>query len=210
MPRPTIDSPALRRSTRLLLVAALGLTFALGEASLMLDSADARPRPTRRKSNFEANKTFGIGLMIGAPTGLSGKYFVGRSNAIDFGIGSIYQYRDRRGLHIHADYLWHPVSLASAPAFELPLYLGVGGRMFNGDRCYIRDRGNCDYYYNDYTAIGVRAPVGIAFDFNKVPLDIFLELAFVFDFVVDRDDRYDDDAIYVDLNGAFGVRYYFN
>lgn len=197
------------RASRVLLMVALGLSVIAADAALDSSTAEARPNPTRKKSNFKANKTFGIGIMLGAPTGLSGKYYLSPDTALDFGLGTIYGYRDRRGVHAHVDFLWHPVSLVSAPAFELPLYFGVGGRLLSGDRCYDYDGGRCDYYYRDYTAIGVRGPLGIAFDFNKVPIDIFLEIAFILDFVADRDDRYDD-ALYFDVNGAVGVRYFFN
>jgi len=200
-----------RRAFRALRIVLLTLAVVGGDAWLHGSTADARPRPAGRhsRSNFEANKTFGLGIMLGAPTGLSGKYFTGRSTAIDFGLGTIYGYRDRHAFHVHADYLWHPVSLVSSHAFELPLYFGVGGRFLHGNRCYRYDRGVCDYRYNDYTALGVRGPLGLAFDFNNVPIDIFVELAVVLDFVVDRDDRYDD-ALYLDIDGAVGFRYYFN
>jgi hypothetical protein len=170
--------------------------------------AEARPRPVKRASKFQANKTFGLGGMLGAPTGLSGKWFVGDSTAIDFGLGTIYGYRDRHGMHTHADFLWHPVSLASASGFELPLYLGVGGRLFNGRRCYRYDRGVCELTYRDYTALGVRGPIGLAFDFNNIPLDIFVEAALVMDILFDYDDNRED-RLYFDVNGAVGVRYYF-
>ena len=42
------------------LVLALGLTVASAP------DADARPRPAGRQSNFEANKTFGLGLIAAA------------------------------------------------------------------------------------------------------------------------------------------------
>ena len=47
-------------------------------------------------------------------------------------------------------------------------------------------------------------------DFNSIPLDIFLELALVIDFIEldDDDDPYDDDDR-VSLYGALGARYYF-
>ena len=61
--------------------------------------------------------------------------------------------------------------------------------------------------YDDVSALGIRVPVGIAFDFNNVPLDIFIELALVFDFIFD--DYYDDDFD-VDFNPAVGIRYWFN
>ena len=159
------------------------LVGAMFAATLLYSpAAEARPRPAgKARKSFEANKTFGIGLMFGAPTGLSGKYFLSPNTAIDFGLGTIYGYRDRRGLHVHGDYLWHPLSLASTDAFELPLYFGVGARLLTGNRCYRYNRGSCDYNYDGYTALGVRGPLGISFDFNKVPLDVFIEFAIVLD-----------------------------
>jgi hypothetical protein len=186
-------------------------SLVIGIVALTAESADARPRPAGRssRSNFEANKTFGLGIMLGAPTGLSGKYFTGPSNAIDFGIGYLGGYRDDDGFHVHADYLWHPVSLVSDEAFELPLYVGIGGRFWNWSHCHA----GCDIRHGG-GAIGVRGPLGIAFDFNNVPIDIFVELALVLDFFFTDDDDFDDnddyDGIDIDLNGAIGFRYYFN
>jgi len=86
----------------------------------------------------------------------------------------------------------------------------VGARLLEGDRCYTYDRGGrCTYSFNNYTALGVRGPLGLALDFNNVPLDVFFEVALVLDFLVDHDSRYDN-GVYVDVNGAFGIRYYFN
>lgn len=161
--------------------------------------AEARPRPRRGKS-FEANKTFGLGLEFGAPTGLTGKYFVEQDRALQFGLGTIYHWRDRDGLHLYLDYLFHPVSLASNPSFELPLYFGFGARIWDFDHY----RG--PYDGDDAFAIGLRVPVGIAFDFNRIPLDIFVQLAFVLDFYTG--DYYRN--VYGDLNGTFGLRYWFN
>ena len=156
--------------------------------------AHARPRPAGRHSTFQANKTFGLGLMLGAPTGLSGKYFLDSSHALDFGFGGMRYYRGRDGFHAHLDYLWHPVTLVKAQPFEIPLYLGIGARLFDFS----------DKYADDTIALGVRAPIGIAFDFNNVPLDIFFELALVADFYVDYRDN-----LGADVNGAVGIRYWF-
>lgn len=167
----------------------------------LTETADARPRPAgkSRGKKFQANKTFGLGIMLGAPSGLSGKYFYAADKAFDFGIGAIGYYRGRDGIHLHFDHLWHPLSFTSTPAFELPLYIGVGARVFDFDD----DRDNNDF---DGTAIGVRVPVGIAFDFNNHPLDIFIEFVPVLDFI-----NYDnDDDVDFDINVAVGIRYYFN
>ena len=55
------------------------------------------------------------------------------------------------------------------------------------------------------TALGVRVPIGIAFDFNNVPLDIFVEGALVVDTFLD----YDGDYNRADFNVAVGFRYWF-
>ncbi|MBK9029977.1 MAG: hypothetical protein IPL61_01340 [Myxococcales bacterium] len=170
---------------------ALTTMLALGVAA---ESATARPRP-RRAKHFEANKGFGLGIMLGAPTGLSGKYYYASDKAFDFGVGAFRYYRQRDGLQIHVDHLWHPVSLVSNADFEMPLYLGVGFRLFDFN----------DDVNHDGTAIGLRAPIGVAFDLNRTPIDIFVELALVVDLFVGYDDRYG-----ADLNGAVGFRFYFN
>jgi hypothetical protein len=182
------------------------LVLGLGTLAVSTGNAEARPRPKGfGKSDFEANKTFGLGIMLGSPSGLSGKYFVGKSTAIDFGIGFIGCCRGRDGLHVHADFLWHFKNLVHTEPFELPIYFGVGGRFFN----YDWDRRNDPDDHG--TAIGVRAPIGIAFDFNNVPLDIFVELVPVLDLIMDDDDDgFHDDGLYFDFDGAVGARYYFN
>lgn len=169
-----------------------GLCAALAGLALLfvsLQPAEARPRPRAKK--FSANKQFGVGLMVGAPTGLSGKYFFARATALDFGIGTIRGWSNRDGLHAHVDVLWHPAVLINARPFVMPFYIGLGGRLFD----YDDDN-------NDDLALGLRVPIGIAFDFNNVPLDIFIEAAFVFDFI-NRGNRLDY------LNPAVGIRYYF-
>ena len=175
---------------RMLVAASVALAMTVGAVG----EADARRRP-RRAKKFEANKSFGLGIMVGAPTAISGKYFYASDKAFDFGVGTIRYWRHRSGLHLHADHLWHPVSLVSNASFEMPLYLGVGFRLFNFD----------DADYDGATAIGVRVPVGIAFDLNNVPMDVFFELAVVADFIVDYRDDYGGD-----LEGALGFRYYFD
>src|SRR5262245_59263497 len=115
------------RASMILAMVAAGAFMGAGAGD-----AAARPRPSHAQ-RFSSNKTFGLGLMLGAPTGLSGKYFLGPDTALDFGLGAIGYYRHRDGLHIHADYLWHPVTLVRAEPFWMPLYFGVGGRVFDFD-----------------------------------------------------------------------------
>ena len=180
--------------TRKLLVAVTALVTA-GAAGT---SEAQRPRPVRSKK-FESNKRLGLGLELGAPFGLTGKYFLqdGGDKALDFGIGDIGPgyYGDRSGLHLYGDYLWHPAVLTDNESFELPLYIGLGARYWDFD--YGRATGAY--------ALGIRAPIGVAFDFNNVPLDIFVQVAFVLDFI----HNYTHD-IYPDADFSLGIRFWFN
>ena len=154
--------------------------------------------------SFQANKTFGLGAELGEPAGLTGKYFISDSTALDFGVGWIYRhYYYGDGFHVYGDLLFHPVSLASTDAFELPLYIGGGLRFWDFDYC---DMGLCTY---GGSALGVRIPIGISFDFNNAPLDIFMQLVPVVDFLYGNYyDRYRDRA-HAGIDGSVGIRFYF-
>jgi hypothetical protein len=158
------------------------------------------------RGSFEANKTFGLGLELGEPAGLNGKFFFGPRTALDFGVGYIYRhyYYDRgEGLHLYGDVLFHPVLLTSSPALEIPLYVGPGLRFWDFRYCV----GNvCDFHGS---AIGIRVPVGISFDFNNVPLDIFIQLVPTIDFLSgDYYDRFHD-RNHFGIDFSVGLRFWF-
>lgn len=160
------------------------------------------------RSSFEANKTFGLGIELGEPDGLTGKVFLSPAGAIDFGLGYIYDhYYYGDGVNLYADYLWHPVSLASTPSFELPFYVGAGLRYWDFHYCVTTGGTTvCDY---GGSTVGIRIPFGIAFDFNNKPLDIFLQLVPTLDFV--RGDYYNryGDRSHFGIDGSVGVRFWF-
>lgn len=172
-------------------------------ALLISTAAYARPRPAEGGGApaFEANKTFGLGLELGEPTGLQGKWFYTSDKAIDFGIGDIYDYYDYRGLYLYGDHLWHPANLASTQAFELPFYVGVGAALWRWE----------DYRFAPNitgSAMGVRVPIGLDFDFNNTPLDIYIQVvpsAYLF---VDAPMGYDHTG-YIIVDGSAGIRYWF-
>lgn len=189
-----MDCLRFRPRSVLAVLAAVLLCTSVGEADAQ------RRRRGERGKNFVTQDTFGLGFMLGGPTGLTGKYWIGPDTAIDFGIGAYRRFRFHSALQIHADWLLHPVNLVEHEAFDLPLYFGIGGRIlfheFDPD-----DNRNDD----DDVHIGVRGPVGLAMIFNEVPIDVFFELALVVDLVVAGD----DDVIFPDLNGVLGFRYFF-
>ena len=187
---------------RFLLAASLASTLLLAASS-----------PARAEGGHE----FGLGLELGAPTGLAMKYYMGSSGgrggmmALQAGLGVVENWGPD-GFHLHVDVVWHPTVLARTPDFTLPFYFGVGGRVldWNDDYCW-RENGVLYCEGEGDTDIGVRVPFGILMDFHKVPIDVFFELALVFDIlhIEDRDDPYDYDDDFLSLNGVLGVRYYF-
>lgn len=152
-------------------------------------------------SSYQSNGKFGLGVELGAPSGLNGKLFLSPSTALNFGVGWLYDnyYRDGEGIHLYLDHLWHPVSLTENPTFKLPFYVGVGGAFWSFD-----DRR--DRIDNRYSALGLRVPFGLAFDFNNVPLDVFVQLTLVVDvFFGDYRDRFGPGFL-----GSVGIRYWFD
>jgi hypothetical protein len=140
--------------------------------------------------------TFGIGIIVGEPTGVSAKLYLGGDSnmAVDAAAGSAVV---GGGLQAHADVLWHPWILTDEDSFVLPAYGGVGLRVLDADR----GRTASDFH------IGARVVVGLLFDFKTIPIDAFVEVAGVLDWVFSDDD--DEAGIGLDLNGGAGVRYYF-
>lgn len=123
---------------------------------------------------------FSAGIILGAPTGLSGKYWLDSTRAVDAALG----FGD---LSLHADYLWHsPGLLGQFKTGRLSAYWGGGAK--------IKDQKNG-------TLLGLRAVGGAAYEFPKGPLEIFLELAPVLRL---------SQGSGLDLDAAIGVRYRFS
>lgn len=140
----------------------------------------------------ETKGVFGLGLIVGEPTGVSAKYYLADDTAVDFAAGGAVV---GRGIQVHGDFLWHPWVLERQESFVLPLYVGPGVRVLR------RDAGGGE---DDHTRIGLRGVVGFLFDFTTVPLDVFVEVAGVADYRTLEDDNFG-----LDLNAGAGVRYYF-
>jgi hypothetical protein len=120
-------------------------------------------------------RNFGIGLILGEPTGISAKLWTTSDNAFDFGLGwsvdgdhmgrynnDYYYYNGGSRVHFHMDYLWHSFNSIQA-AGQFPLHYGIGGRLNSGD--------------GYASTISVRGVFGVSWLPRDTPIDIFLELA---------------------------------
>jgi len=180
--------------------------------ALFPTAAQARPRPGGQLGgrSFESNKTFGLGLELGSLAGLTGKVFLSESSALDFGVGTLFSNGNRSGIiHVYGDYLFHPISLVSHEVFELPLYVGIGGRYWHFSERF-------DPFGVELSAsvVGARVPVGIAFDFNNLPLDAFIQVAPTLDYYAYSSNNGANmivsNGLALDVDVSIGARYWFN
>ena len=128
--------------------------------------------------------TFGLGIIVGEPTGIGMKTHLSSGNALAFAIA--WSVEKDNELHVQGDYLYHNYDLITVEEGEMPLYFGIGGRIkLNEDK-------------DDN--VGIRFPVGLDYIFANAPFDIFLEIVPILDLAPDTE---------FDLNGAIGGRYWF-
>ena len=136
----------------------------------------------------ETRSGFGLGVMVGEPTGLSLKRWVADDRAMAAGLGWSFSGDD--SLDVHMDYLFHHFGLFDSPEMpgRMPLHFGFGGRLkFEEDG-------------DDDVILGVRVPVGISYLFAEQPMDLFGEIVPIVDLLPDTD---------LDLSVAVGVRFCF-
>jgi hypothetical protein len=136
---------------------------------------------TCRAASASQAGQLGAGVILGSPTGLSVKYFLTDTHAVDAVLGEI-----GGNLSVHADFLWHAWDASPQPAAgRLGAYLGLGARL--------RDA-------REDVQVGVRAVAGGALRLRAHPVEIFAEVAPVFQLVP---------SDFVQLDGGVGVRFYF-
>jgi len=149
-------------------------------------------------------RKFGLGFVLGDPTGLSAKWWLGPTNSLDAGLGfwgygvndscwvqNGVTHCERFGYHagtLNLDYLWQS-NIVRGQA-QLDWHIGVGGRTIWFGGC----TGDC-------FDLAARMPVGLDLMFaNPSFLEVFFELAPAL-YVVP--------AFWFDIEGGLGVRFYF-
>jgi hypothetical protein len=140
-------------------------------------------------ANAFAQDKFGLGLILGEPTGLSLKYWFDTERAIDGAVA--WSYSENDSLQLHADYLIHNYDVFDTK--ELPFYCGLGARLK-----FKEDDGRGRNEHHDI--FGIRIPLGVTYVFDEAPVDLFFEIVPVLDLAPD---------IELDLNAAVGLRIYF-
>ena len=117
----------------------------------------------------------GIGIILGEPTGVSGKYWISETNAVDFGLAYSFVGWDN-SLSLHADYLYH-IFDAIKTEYTLPVYYGFGARLRTNE--------------NSKIGLGARGVIGLALLSDKYPIDFFFEVAPVFQLIPETELNFD-------------------
>lgn len=139
---------------------------------------------------------FGLGVVIGDPTGLSFAYRPGDDWTLQAAAGWSLT---RERLHLNVDYLYTLVVLEppETPQLAFPVYVGVGGRLRVDD-----DGGWDDDWDDDWDdeGLGIRFPIGMAMLPKQVPFDVFVEIAPAVNLIPETEGGFD---------GGIGARFYF-
>jgi hypothetical protein len=136
---------------------------------------------------------FGLGVMAGYPSGISGKVYLDGQHGVDFAVAST----PWRGGYVHATYLWHPSILATGSVADLGWHVGVGG--FAWDSFGYDGRGPWWSRDGDLT-VGVRVPIGLDVNLKDPRFQFFGDVALSAPIVP---------GLYAGIDGAIGARYYF-
>jgi len=138
---------------------------------------------------IESKSYWGLGIIIGEPTGISSKYVLGNSNmlhgALSFSLG------DKNSIYLHGDYLWRNFGIIAAA--DLAVYYGLGAKIKLSGENKRKGTGSS-------TKLALRVPIGMNYVFPSAPFDIFAEIIPIVNLVPNID---------IGVKIAIGGRYLF-
>lgn len=125
---------------------------------------------------------FGVGFVLGAPTGLSASLPVGDRNAFNAALG--YDLAGHPNLFLQADYVWIHKNLIPVDVGSISAYYGPGAFVATS-----RD-----------AAVGIRLVGGMDYRFDSAPVQVFLEVSPGISVLPETNPH---------VGAGLGVRYYF-
>lgn len=169
---------------------ALSALLAVIVLSVAAPAAHAQETPADDVAAEDARpirKGFGLGAIVGEPTGLTAKAFITREHALQ--VHAAWDFTDS-AFDIILDYLFHIDAFVLDTDFiDLPLYVGAGLKI-----------GQEVAQPTARVFFGVRAVIGIAAEFTTMPMEVFFEAAPVLGITP---------KIRADVDAGIGIRYFF-
>jgi hypothetical protein len=152
------------------------------------------------------DRTFGLGLQLGVPTGVTGKVFFTPVVALAFGVGTLLPYG---GFGTWADLDLHFVHFHTRKdrILRMSLYAGPGlalGWAYNYTEYYRGAYVGPGYVvYSGPLEVTIHGPIGFAIHWQRAAFDTFFELSPGITLVPDLN------LAYFSMGGSVGARYYF-
>jgi len=114
-------------------------------------------------ASWSQRSGMGLGIILGEPTGIDGKFWLSGNTAFD--AGAAWSFVDHPHFQVQGDFVFHNFNILKRifeiTKGELPLYYGIGARLRI-------------QHENEF---GLRFVGGAAYLFDNAPFDIFLEVA---------------------------------
>lgn len=147
------------------------------------------------KAYAPMGREFGLGIMVGEPTGITAKFWIDGGKAVALSVGNSYMGK----LRIGADYLWHFNAFNSQ---VVNLYAGPGIAVGIGESggWWYQNKNKTWYKEDDDIGFGVRGVFGLNIAPRNTPLEFFGEVGLMIGILP---------ANYTNTEGSIGVRFYF-
>jgi len=140
-------------------------------------------------------KTWGLGAVIGAPTGLSANYFLSESRTIHTTLA--YDFGGDDDLQLASHYTWRKNNL-NIKDFHFGWFYGAGARLAFVDHNHHKNNHHDDH--DGQIDLGPSGTLGIFHEFAEVPLEVFLKGNLTVNIIQDTD---------VDADVMLGLHYNF-
>jgi len=111
------------------------------------------------------SEPLGVGILLGEPTALSGKYWMDYQTAVDAAIG--WGFIRETAVQAHVSYLYHFFDLLKSDDDEFLVYVGGGARV----------------KFESRFRFGIRGVGGIEYPLPTTALSFFLEVSPIVDFI---------------------------
>ena len=129
---------------------------------------------------------FGLGVILGGPTGISGNYVLSEKSSVDGALA--YDLSHDHNFHIQSDYLRRNLKSIKLGQYMLGWYWGIGAKL------------RSDEDKDDNFRIGPRIALGTNYEFESDPVELFAETSLTMNLIPRTD---------ADIGLGIGMRYYF-
>ncbi len=162
------------------------------------EKKDDAPIQLPSKWNSARSEQFGLGFLLGEPTGISFRWFFYETQGIDALAAWAWGWDHHQKVIFHVDYLFRFYDLIPIPKGDTALYVGGGLQVGMFDHASYDN-----YYHNDQDwmfLLALRLPGGILYQVRSFPIEVLFELAFLLNILPD---------LAPDFNVGIGLRFCF-